>query len=117
MRSRSHGISVFDVQLVPTPGYGEMDRAIGHFRRYERPGLRTLLGEVGYELDRMIHVNATSMPGWWLNGVVLKRTSVPGMQARLADRLVPIYRFEQKFDLPFGLSIIAMARRPEAAAA
>jgi hypothetical protein len=59
-------------------------------------------------------VNATSIPGWYLNGRVLRRESVPGLQARLADRLVPLYRLERRLGIPFGLSIITFARRPAA---
>jgi SAM-dependent methyltransferase len=97
--------------------YGTIDEAIGHHRRYERQDLVRLLGECGLEVESDIHVNATSIPGWLLNGRILRRRSVPGMQARIANRLVPIYRLERKLNLPFGLSVIAVARRAEAPAA
>ena len=51
-----------------------------------------------------------------MNGRLLKRNSVPGMQARVADRLVPLYRMERKLNLPFGLSVISVAKRPSASA-
>lgn len=105
------------VLLVPAHRslYGTIDEAIGHHRRYEREALVSLLGDVGFEVEEYKHVNAASIPGWLLNGRVLKRRSVPGMQARLADRLVPLYRFERRIGLPFGLSIIAVARREDRA--
>ena len=93
--------------------YGTIDEAIGHHRRYERQDLVRLLSECGLEVESDIHVNATSIPGWLLNGRILKRRSVPGVQARIANRLVPLYRLERKLDLPFGLSVIAVARRAE----
>jgi glycosyltransferase involved in cell wall biosynthesis/phospholipid N-methyltransferase len=104
------------ILLVPAHRglYGSIDRAIGHYRRYERVELERLLTEVGFEIDGLFHVNATSIPGWYLNGRVLRRESVPGVQARLADRLVPLYRLERRLKLPFGLSVIAFARRPAA---
>ena len=91
--------------------YGTIDEAIGHYRRYERADLVELLGASGLQVESDIHVNATSIPGWFLNGKVFKRRSVPGVQARLANRLVPLYRLERRFKLPFGLSVIAVARR------
>lgn len=102
------------ILLVPAHGvlYGEIDQAIGHYRRYERAPLQQLLSSVGFELDDLFFVNALSTPGWYLNGRVLKRTAVPGFQARVADRLVPLYRLERKLKLPFGLSLIAVGRRP-----
>lgn len=91
--------------------YGAMDKAIGHFRRYEGAGLRRLLEEVGFTLEEEKRVNALSMPGWYLNGKILRRETVPGVQARVANRLVPLFRLEQKLHLPFGLSVIAIAKR------
>jgi glycosyltransferase involved in cell wall biosynthesis/phospholipid N-methyltransferase len=93
--------------------YGTIDEAIGHHRRYERADLVELLGKAGLQVESDIHVNATSIPGWFLNGRVFKRRSVPGIQARLANRLVPLYRLERRFKLPFGLSVIAVARRAD----
>lgn len=102
------------VLLVPAHRwlYGEIDRAIGHYRRYERLELERLLDAAGFEVERVRPVNAASIPGWYLNGRVLRRGSVPGLQARIADRLVPLYRLEQRLDLRFGLSFVAIARRP-----
>jgi hypothetical protein len=107
------------VLLVPAHRalYGTIDEAIGHHRRYERADLVRLLGESGLQVESDIHVNATSMLGWFLNGRVFKRQSVPGVQARLANRLVPLYRLERRFNLPVGLSVIAVARRADDALA
>jgi len=107
------------VLLVPAHEalYGAIDESIGHYRRYESEPLRRLLEESGFATEKLLHVNALATLGWYLNGRMLKRTSVPGMQARLADRLVPVYRMEQRLNLPFGLSMIAVARRPEAQSA
>jgi SAM-dependent methyltransferase len=93
--------------------YGSIDEAIGHYRRYAREDLVRLLAECGFEVESDIHVNATAIPAWLLNGRVLKRRSVPGIQARLANRLVPLYRLERRLGLPFGLSVIAVARRAD----
>ncbi len=107
------------VLLVPAHGalYGEIDQAIGHYRRYEKDALAQLLAGVGFETSELFFVNALSTVGWYLNGRLLKRNSVPGMQARVADRLVPLYRLERKLNLPFGLSVISVAHRPTVAAA
>lgn len=101
------------VLLVPAHQalYGKMDEAIGHYRRYESASLRALLERVGFSLEDELRVNALSMPGWFLNGRILGRETVPGFQARVANRLVPLFRLERKLNLPFGLSLIAIARR------
>ena len=91
--------------------FGKMDEAIGHFRRYESDSLQALLQRVGFTLDEEMRVNALSIPGWFLNGRILRRETVPGFQARIADRLVPLFRLERRLNLPVGLSLIAIARR------
>jgi len=35
---------------------------------------------------------------------------VPGVQARLNDRLVPLLRFERRLRPPFGMSLLAVGR-------
>ncbi|MDG2307458.1 MAG: glycosyltransferase [Candidatus Binatia bacterium] len=102
------------VLLVPAHGvlYGDIDKAIGHHRRYEKDPLSRLLAGVGFETEELFFVNALSTLGWYVNGRLLKRNSVPGMQARVADRLVPFFKLERKLNLPFGLSLISVAKRP-----
>ena len=75
-----------------------------------------MLESTGFKTEEVFHVNALSTLGWYLNGNVLKRRAVPGMQARIADRLVPLFRLERKLNLPFGLSVITVAHRLAASA-
>jgi hypothetical protein len=54
------------------------------------------------------------VPGWWLNSVVLKRRAVPGIQAKINDRLVPLLRLEKLVGPPTGMSLLAVGRVPGA---
>ena len=101
------------ILLVPAHQFlfGTMDSAIGHYRRYARNSLRALLEREGFSLETDLMLNALSTPGWFLNGRILRRSSVPGFQARLANRLVPLFRLERKLKLPIGLSVVAVAHR------
>lgn len=92
--------------------FGPMDSAVGHRRRYSRAGLEAVLTEAGFDAPETRYFNAASVFGWWLNGKVLRRT-IPGRsQIRLFDRLVPVLRaVEEVVSPPFGLSLIAAARR------
>ena len=103
-------------RLVKVPAhqalFGPMDSAIGHHRRYSRASLDALLTEAGFEAPETRYFNAASIVGWWLNGKVLRRTMPGGSQIRLFDRLVPVLRAaEEVIRPPFGLSLIAAARR------
>jgi glycosyltransferase involved in cell wall biosynthesis len=91
--------------------FGAIDRAIDHHRRYGRAGLAARLREAGFEVEHTAFFNRLGVVGWYLNSVVLRRTRVPGLQVHLQNALVPLLRAESALRLPFGLSLIAVARR------
>lgn len=91
--------------------YGEMDRALKHFRRYQRSDLAALLESNGFEVEHIAPFNALGIPGWWLNGRILRRRSVPGFQAKLNSFLVPLLRWERRLGVPWGISLLAVARK------
>lgn len=93
--------------------YGEIDRAIGHFRRYESAPLRRLLEEAGFEVEDLRYFNVPGILGWYINAVLLGRSTVPGLQARLVNWLVPILRLEQKLSPPVGMALIAVGRKKD----
>jgi glycosyltransferase involved in cell wall biosynthesis len=92
--------------------YGAIDRAIDHHRRYEQAGLVAKLEGAGFHVEHTQFFNRLGILGWCLNSVILRRTRVPGFQLHLQNLLVPLLRAEAVFPLPFGLSLIAVARRP-----
>lgn len=92
--------------------YGEFDRAVGHFRRYRRSDLRALLEEAGFRVARMEYFNILATIPWLINGRVLKRGYLPGGQASLANKLVPLLKWERLFGPPAGISLIAIAGKP-----
>jgi SAM-dependent methyltransferase len=92
--------------------YGEIDRAIHHFRRYGGDEIAEKLAKAGFEVEHREPLNALGIPGWWLNSRVLRRRSVPGVQARINDWLVPLLRLERRLGLPFGMSLLAVGRKP-----
>ena len=92
--------------------YGAIDAAIGHYRRYNRAGFARLLAEAGFEVEKARYLNPTGPVGWFLNGRILRRTTVPLRQATLYDRVYPILSQLERLNLPFGLSVLAIARKP-----
>jgi glycosyltransferase involved in cell wall biosynthesis len=92
--------------------YGAIDRAIDHHRRYERADLVAKLEDAGFHVEHTQFFNRLGALGWYLNSVILRRTRVPGLQLHLQNLLVPLLRAETALPLPFGLSLIAVARRP-----
>lgn len=106
------------VVLVPQhPAlYGTLDEALDHRERYTQDGLRRSLETAGFEVERIFDFNRASVPGWWLNGRVLKRRSFSRIQLKIFDTAVPLLRHVDHW-LPYGgQSLIAIARRPESPA-
>jgi len=93
--------------------YGEIDRAIGHYRRYSRQEIEEKLGAAGLRVEHVSYFNSLGIAGWFLNARVLRRRSVPGVQARLHDRMVPLLRIERRLRLPFGMSLLAVGQNAE----
>lgn len=88
--------------------YGEMDKELGHFRRYTRRTLADTFARAGFRVDRMMWFNRAGVPGWWFNGRVRKVKRIPVDQLRTFDALVPLFRMERFLPLPFGQSLIAV---------
>ncbi len=93
--------------------FGEIDRAIGHYRRYEQQELREKLEAAGFVVERLSTFNFIGALGWYVNARLLRRRAVPGFQARVHDLLVPLLRLEDHFHPSTGLSLLAVARRAD----
>ena len=91
--------------------YGEIDRAIGHYRRYDRADLAHKLESAGFVVEHTSTFNLIGALGWYINSRLLKRRTVPGLQARINDLLVPLLRFEGRLHSPVGLSFLFVGRR------
>ncbi|MCM8794452.1 MAG: class I SAM-dependent methyltransferase [Candidatus Omnitrophica bacterium] len=92
--------------------YGEMDRADRHFRRYTKKELSCKLSDASFTLEKMLYFNFLGTFGWFLNGRILKRKLLPENQLGAFDRLVPfLAAVESVVPIPFGQSLIAIARR------
>jgi glycosyltransferase involved in cell wall biosynthesis len=94
--------------------FGTMDEQVGHFRRYSRENLRTVIEAAGFEVHSVRYQNIFGRLGWWFNGRILKRTHLPAGQSRIFDLLVPILRRVEPADPGTGLSLIAIATKPAA---
>jgi SAM-dependent methyltransferase len=90
--------------------YGSIDRAIGHYRRYTSQEIAAVLSAAGLEVEHVSYFNLLGVPGWFLNARILQRRTIPGLQARLNDRLVPLLRLERRFRPPLGMSLLAVGR-------
>lgn len=117
----SHGLRSGGNLIVKVPAlnwlYSPMDQAIGHHRRYNKPGLmetfRQATGSDPTFSDPIVwYFNAAGIPGWWLNGRLLQRTTPPAEQIGWFDRAVPMLAaIESRVKMPIGLSLFAVATK------
>ena len=91
---------------------GRFDRDIGHHRRYTKPGLRGKLEASGFTVERIRRSNPVGALGWLVNVRLLGLRRLRG--TALFDRLVPAFAVLDRVELPLGLSLIAVARKPAA---
>jgi hypothetical protein len=91
--------------------FGALDEALGHYRRYSHDGLRAAMEDTGFRVERILDFNRISRPAWYLNGRLLKRRKIGGLQLRMFDRTVGVWRKADGW-LPWApTSIIAIAEK------
>ena len=110
--------------VVTVPAFQWMwsyaDHVLGHYRRYTRPQLVRELTDAGFTVERSTYFHSWLLPVAWffrrirsLTGRVSSADDfeVPGMLNRV---LLRVCRLEQRWmvhhDVPFGLSVLAVAR-------
>jgi SAM-dependent methyltransferase len=91
---------------------GPFDRDIGHHRRYTKSELRRKLESSGFLVERIRRSNPVGALGWLINVRLLGLRRLRG--ANLFDQLVPALSVVDRVELPLGLSLIAVARKPTA---
>jgi glycosyltransferase involved in cell wall biosynthesis len=103
------------VILVPAHPtlYCAMDKNIDHYRRYTKHTLTDRLTEAGFRVTSVRYLNGLGALGWFINGRILRRQLVPSRQLRLFDWLMVFVKLEKWFSPPFGLSVLALAEKPQ----
>lgn len=89
------------------------DRAIGHFRRYNRPMLRSI-SPAGLRLEKLIYLDSAGLTASLANLLLLRQSMPSPAQLRFWDqRLIPLSRVLDKVFLhAIGKSILAVWRKP-----
>ena len=94
--------------------FSELDRTIGHFRRYHLKELRQLVLNAGLDVVAARYFDLLGVIPWWLINTIGRRTTFSPRLADIYDGLgVPFTRaIERLVAPPFGKNIILIARRP-----
>jgi SAM-dependent methyltransferase len=100
------------VLLIPAVplAFGEIDRRLGHYRRYTKGGLRKLFRETGWRPLHLRYFNLIGLLGWIWNTKVFVKDAQSDGQIRVFDRVVVpvISRIESVLPMPVGQSVLAV---------
>ena len=89
-----------------------LDEVLGHVRRYEQEELSERLVDSGFRIEEQFSFNRITVPGWFINGRVLRRQRFGKIQLKIFDSTIWLWRRLDRI-LPWkGISLIA--NRPEA---
>jgi glycosyltransferase involved in cell wall biosynthesis len=107
------------VVLVPSGPqlFGTLDEVLGHCRRYTEVQLAAVGQAAGFTIERVLKFNRIGVIAWWLNGKILRRKTFGLAQIRVLNLLTPLFRvLDPWLPLP-PLSLIAIFRKEDSAAA
>lgn len=90
--------------------YGPIDKAVGHYRRYSKAGLLSLVRAAGLRPVAARYSNLLGLAGWLFNAHVRRCTAQSDAQIRLFNRLVPVLSLlENLLPPPIGMSLLVVA--------
>lgn len=91
--------------------YSDYDRAVHHYRRYDKTRLNSLLTGSGYAVSSLKYFNLIGIFGWWFNFCLSRKTEMSPGSVSVFEKLVPVVRtLENIIPPPVGLSLISIAR-------
>jgi len=93
--------------------YSALDKAVGHYRRYEKPHLERLLHAGRFNVVKSQYMDTMGVLPWYLLNVIGRRTSINPHLAQLYDTwFVPFTRWIESLLNPwFGKNVLIVARK------
>jgi glycosyltransferase involved in cell wall biosynthesis len=101
------------VVLVPNnPGmYSEIDKSLGHYRRYSSEELRSKMEKAGFRVVSCEGFNRVGGLGWRISGRLLKKKTLPKGQMRMFELAMPVVRVLEKVPFHCHNSLICVGER------
>lgn len=102
------------IVLVPAHQrlYSDLDRNLGHFRRYSREELAGKFKAAGFEILEARYFNWVGACGWFVFGTLLGRQHITKVATRGYRLVSALQSLENHVPVGFGLSTIVIGRRP-----
>ncbi|PIR92774.1 hypothetical protein COT99_04385 [Candidatus Falkowbacteria bacterium CG10_big_fil_rev_8_21_14_0_10_43_10] len=92
--------------------YNTFDRAVLHYRRYNKQELARKLTQAGFKPEWIFYFNVFAILGWFWEGNILRRKVHSQRLFWLFDKLVPLFKFIEKYIIwhTLGISIISICK-------
>jgi len=93
--------------------FSNLDRNLGHYRRYRKNNLVTMLERAGFRVEKAKYFDIIGIIPWYIAFVLMRKT-LTGGNVSLYDRVVvPVMkRVERWIAPPIGKNILLVARKP-----
>jgi hypothetical protein len=92
--------------------FSEADKSVGHFRRYYKKDLVSLVKETGFTIEKSRYFDCAGVLPWYVNFVLLKKSFGNSSVALYDKVVVPPMRIIEKFlKPPTGKNILVVAKK------
>lgn len=95
--------------------YCEIDRSVGHYRRYRLEEAVDKVRASGFRVLHSRHHNTLGAIGWYVNGKVLGKRALEEGQVRGFKLLRPLLELGERFESRFALSVFVVGEKPATA--
>lgn len=102
------------ILLVPAHQFlfSEIDRALNHFRRYNKQSIQKQMENTGFEIYKIRRINFLGALGWFLAGSLLRKAIVKKLDIKIFDFVAPLFLSLENFIEPaIGTSILIVAQK------
>lgn len=102
------------ILLVPAHEFlfGEIDKSIGHFRRYDKKSLLQFMTSLSFKIVKVRILNMLGAVGWWFAGKLLSNKTVDKNKVGFFNILAPfVLPMEDLFEPPIGTSVLVVAQK------
>ncbi len=102
------------ILLVPAHQvlFSKFDKLIGHYRRYTKNILSSMVKKSGWTIESIKYFNWISALGWYILIKIMKRMSMPKNEVGIFEKIAKYFLWTEKYiEPPFGLSILLIAHK------
>ena len=94
--------------------YSEFDKALGHFRRYQKGELEGKMKAAGFNVEHQFFFNKFGVFAWYVTNTLGRQGVLKPWQLKVYNALTPIFKVLDQILPTSGLSTVAVCRKPAA---